>query len=60
MALCLSAKVLDDSPLAQHFLGPPQALWDDWDNIVAVLGRKVCHSGTRHAQKANFEKLFTV
>lgn len=60
VALCLGAKVLDDSPLAQHFLGPPQALWDDWDNIVAVLGRKVCPSGTRHVHNAKFEKLFAV
>lgn len=31
---------MDDSPLAQHFLGRPQALWDDWDIIVAGLERK--------------------
>lgn len=39
--LCLGAKVLGDSPLAQHFLGAPQALWDGWDNIVAALRSKV-------------------
>ncbi|CAM9184202.1 unnamed protein product, partial [Hapterophycus canaliculatus] len=44
--LCLSAKILDSSPLAPYFLGQPPALWDGWDNIVAALGRKEMSSGT--------------
>lgn len=51
MELCLSATILDRSPLAPHFLGKPQVLWDGWDNIVAALGRKVrslrCPKGMR-------------
>lgn len=43
--LCLSAKVLDSSPLAPQFLGQPQTLWDGWDNVVAALGRKVRNFG---------------
>lgn len=41
MELCLSAKILDSSPLAPYFLGQPTVLWNGWDNIVAALGRKV-------------------
>lgn len=41
MELCLSAEVLESSPLAPYFLGKPQVLWDGWDDIVAALGRKV-------------------
>lgn len=39
--LCLGCKIMDESPLAPHFLRQAPVLWDEWDEVVATLSRKV-------------------